>query len=62
MTDVDIRDLHGIYDVGRNTGMVMVGTTRETPAFAVDAIDGWQRNRGSKDDPGAERLITADER
>jgi hypothetical protein len=42
--------------------MVMVGTTRETPAFAVDAIDGWQRNRGSKDDPGAERLITADER
>jgi hypothetical protein len=32
MTDVDIRDLHGIYDVGRNTGMVMVGTTREPPS------------------------------
>jgi hypothetical protein len=48
---------YGIYDVGHNTGMVMVGTTRETPAFAVDAIDRWWRTRGSKDYPGAERLL-----
>jgi hypothetical protein len=48
---------YGIYDVRRNTGMVMVGTTRETPAFAVDAIDRWWRTRGRKDYPSAERLL-----
>ncbi|MHB8348132.1 MAG: ISAzo13 family transposase [Acidiferrobacterales bacterium] len=48
---------YGIYDVQRNTGMVVVGTTRETPAFAVDAIDRWWRTRGRKDYPGAERLL-----
>jgi hypothetical protein len=48
---------YGIYDVGRNTGMVMVGTTRETPALAVDVIDRWWRSRGSKDYPGAEHLL-----
>ena len=48
---------YGIYDVGRNTGMVMVGTARETPAFAVDAIDRWWRTRGRKDYPGAQRLL-----
>jgi hypothetical protein len=48
---------YGIYDVGRNTGMVMVGTTRETPAFAVDAIDRWWRTQGRKDYPNADRLL-----
>jgi len=48
---------YGIYDVSRNTGMVMVGTTRETPAFAVDAIDRWWRTRGRKNYPGARRLL-----
>jgi Rhodopirellula transposase DDE domain len=48
---------YGICDVSRNTGMVMVGITRETPAFAVDAIDQWWRTRGRKDYPGAERLL-----
>jgi hypothetical protein len=37
--------------------MVMVGTTRETPAFAFDAIAQWWRTRGRKDYPGAERLL-----
>jgi hypothetical protein len=48
---------YGIYDEQRNTGMVMVGTTRETPAFAVDAIAQWWRTRGRKDYPKAERLL-----
>lgn len=48
---------YGIYDERRNTGMVMVGTTRETPAFAVDAIGHWWRTRGRKDYPEAERLL-----
>ncbi len=48
---------YGIYDDRRNTGMVMVGTTRETPAFAVDAIGHWWRTRGKKDYPKAERLL-----
>jgi hypothetical protein len=29
---------YGIYDTGVNQGFVVVGTSRETPAFAVDAI------------------------
>lgn len=48
---------YGIYDEQRNTGMVMVGTTRETPAFAVDAIGDWWRTEGRKAYPEADRLL-----
>jgi hypothetical protein len=37
---------YGIYDVGRNTGSVMIGTSHETPEFAVDAIERWWRRHG----------------
>jgi hypothetical protein len=30
----------GIYDAGKNRGFVVVGTSHETPAFAVDALAG----------------------
>lgn len=32
---------YGIYDLLNNTGMVVVGTSYDTPEFAVDAIDTW---------------------
>jgi hypothetical protein len=52
---------YGIYDVRRNTGMVVLGTSRETPEFAVDAIEQWWRSYGKKHYAGAtELLILAD--
>jgi len=32
---------HGIYDVQNKTGMIVLGMSRETPAFAVDALHRW---------------------
>lgn len=52
---------YGIYDVGRNTGFVNVGTDHDTAAFAVASIRGWWRSEGWRLYPAAERLlITAD--
>lgn len=52
---------YGIYDVRRNTGMVVLGTSRETPEFAVDAIEHWWRSYGKKHyADAAEILILAD--
>lgn len=47
---------YGIYDPERNTGHVCVGTSKDVPDFAVDALeDWWQRNRGHY--PDATRLL-----
>jgi hypothetical protein len=52
---------YGIYDVGRNTGFVNVGTDHDTGAFAVASIRGWWRAEGRHLYPGARTLlITAD--
>lgn len=52
---------YGIYDVGRNTGFVNVGTDHDTGAFAVASIRGWWRYEGKRLYPGAPTiLITAD--
>jgi hypothetical protein len=52
---------YGIYDLGRNTGFVNVGTDHDTGAFAVASIRGWWRAEGRKIYPQAEQiLITAD--
>ena len=48
---------YGIYDVQRNTGMVIVGTSRETPAFAADAVEQWWRTEGVRYYPDADRLL-----
>jgi hypothetical protein len=48
---------YGIYDVRRNAGTVVVGTSRETPEFAVDAIEHWWRSEGRKHYPGAKELL-----
>ena len=52
---------YGIYDIGRNTGFVNVGTDHDTAAFAVASIRGWWRAEGRRLYPQARSLvITAD--
>jgi hypothetical protein len=52
---------YGIYDLGRNTGFVNLGTDHDTGAFAVASIRGWWRAEGRRLYPNAKRLlITAD--
>jgi DDE family transposase len=51
----------GVYDVARNSGYILVGTSQETPTFAVEAIRRWWRDVG-RDSYGQVRrlLIEAD--
>ena len=52
---------YGIYDLGRNTGFVNLGTDHDTGAFAVASIRGWWRAEGHRLYPHARQLlITAD--
>jgi len=52
---------YGIYDLGRNTGFVNVGTDHDTATFAVSSIRGWWRAEGRGLYPTATQvLITAD--
>jgi hypothetical protein len=52
---------YGVYDLGRNTGFVNVGTDHDTGAFAVASIRGWWRCEGRYLYPQARELvITAD--
>lgn len=41
----------------RNCGTILLGTSRETSAFAVDAIERWWSISGSKHYPGATKLL-----
>ena len=47
---------YGIYDLQANRGTVVVGTTRETPEFAVDAIERWWLDEGRQRYPEATKL------
>ena len=52
---------YGVYDIGRNTGFISIGTDHDTGAFAVASIRGWWRAEGRRLYPAAARiLITAD--
>lgn len=52
---------YGIYDAEANRGFVAVGTSHETPAFAVDSITGWWKRYGRITYPDSnELLILAD--
>jgi hypothetical protein len=52
---------YGIYDVGRNEGYVVIGTSHDTSEFAVAAIRSWWVEVGRKAYPGVrELLIEAD--
>ena len=51
----------GIYDTIANLGSVYLGTTRDTPAFAVDSISKWWKEEGMKRYPDTTELyILAD--
>ena len=52
---------YGVYDLGRNSGFVNVGTDHDTAAFAVASIRGWWRHEGRRLYPKSRQLlITAD--
>jgi hypothetical protein len=48
---------YGIYDVGRNQGYLVIGTSHDTPAFAVAAIRSWWIQVGRKAYPGQRHLL-----
>ena len=51
----------GLYDLGANRGSVFIGTSHDTPEFAVDAIVEWWRRQGRRRyDQASELLILAD--
>ena len=52
---------YGVYDLGRNTGFVNVGTSHDTATFAAASIRGWWRAEGRKFYPECRTItITAD--
>ena len=48
---------YGIYDVLANTGAVFVGTSADTPNFAVQNIVSWWQYRGRYQYPGKKELL-----
>lgn len=48
---------YGIYDTQTNRGTVFLGTTHDTPAFAVDSIESWWNTEGEKRYPGADKIL-----
>lgn len=48
---------YGIYDTQANRGAVFVGTSHNTPAFAVDAIAQWWLKEGCQLYPAARELF-----
>jgi hypothetical protein len=52
---------YGVYDLLANRGTMFVGTTYDTPDFAVDCAEKWWRTEGRKRHDGAKHLaILAD--
>ncbi len=48
---------YGIYDLGRNRGTVSVGTSADTPRFAVEVLVRWWADEGQAAFPGATALL-----
>lgn len=51
---------YGIYDLRANTGTVFIGTSYDTPAFAVDCIEKWWRTEGRRRYASQRLAILAD--
>jgi Rhodopirellula transposase DDE domain len=47
---------YGVYDTKANRGTLFVGTSHDTPYFAVDAIEKWWRTEGRIRYPDAQRI------
>ncbi len=48
---------YGIYDVGLNFGVLVVGKSADTPEFAVHSIATWWRRHGKYQYPASNRLL-----
>lgn len=48
---------YGVYDIGANRGFVCVGTSHDTPAFAVDSLARWWKSSGRHRYPDADHLL-----
>lgn len=48
---------YGIYDLTRNAGYVLIGTSADTSEFAVDAIQWWWTTHGRLHYPAAPALL-----
>jgi hypothetical protein len=48
---------YGLYDTAANRGLVVVGTSRETPVFAADCVVSWWQTEGRKRYPDSNRLL-----
>lgn len=48
---------YGIYDLQRNFGVLVIGESADTPAFAVNSIRTWWNKHGQYDYPNANRLL-----
>jgi len=48
---------YGIYDTQNNRGTVFLGTSHDTPAFAVDSVETWWESEGKKRYPDANQLL-----
>ena len=48
---------YGIYDVARNHGAVYVGTSADTPRFAVDVLARWWEELGQTTYRGGDRVL-----
>jgi hypothetical protein len=48
---------YGVYDVGRDQGFIVVGTSHNTAAFAVAAIAWWWHAVGRRAYPGATQIL-----
>ena len=48
---------HGIYDIARNEGYVIIGTSRDTSEFACDSIRYWWDHFGKAHYPNADSIL-----
>ena len=48
---------YGIYDLQGNRGTVYVGTSHDTPQFAVECIEKWWRTEAQRRYPGRRHLL-----
>ena len=48
---------YGIYDTQQNTGTIFLGTSCDTPKFAVQSIETWWKTEGRKQYPRSKNLL-----
>jgi hypothetical protein len=48
---------YGIYDTQNNRGTIFMGTSHDTPAFAVDSVESWWESEGRDNYPHARQLL-----